>query len=420
TDVAVVGGGVAGLVAAATAATLGCRCTLVEPRRLGGRARTDERSGFTFNGGPRALYVGGPAERALTALDIPLAGGKPALDRAIAVRAGRAHRFPHGPGALLSTSLLPGRARAAAVRALAPLLHEPKRVPSDASLAAWLDRRRVSGPARELVESLVRLATYVDAPELLPASVGIRAAWNASTLGVRYLDGGFGTIVAGLEAAAATRGVEIAPASAAAVSPDRDRWVVDAGDVAVVARCVIVAVGTPSAAVAILGEHPESWGVLGPRITASCLELGTDRVPHRRFALGTDEPTYLSVHAPPARLAPPGGAVVHAMRYRRPGDLADPGSTKAQLEALVRLSGIDASSIVAQRYLHEMVVHGSIPTVTGGGLAGRPPIELVEMPGVLLAGDWVGPTGMLLDAAVASGVDAGRRAAERWTTMAVA
>jgi len=46
-----------------------------------------------------------------------------------------------------------------------------------------------------------------------------------------------------------------------------------------------------------------------------------------------------------------------------------------------------------------------------GGLARRPDATAAEAPGVLLAGDWVGPEGMLADAALASGRRAGLLAA---------
>jgi predicted NAD/FAD-dependent oxidoreductase len=49
------------------------------------------------------------------------------------------------------------------------------------------------------------------------------------------------------------------------------------------------------------------------------------------------------------------------------------------------------------------------PDATGGGLAGRPPVFDPALPQILLAGDWVGDQGLLLDAACASG----RMAAQR-------
>ena len=60
-----------------------------------------------------------------------------------------------------------------------------------------------------------------------------------------------------------------------------------------------------------------------------------------------------------------------------------------------------------------MVVTGAIPTAANGGLAGRPGAEVPGLPGAFVAGDWVGPVGMLADAALASGAHAGRLAAAR-------
>lgn len=45
------------------------------------------------------------------------------------------------------------------------------------------------------------------------------------------------------------------------------------------------------------------------------------------------------------------------------------------------------------------------------GLRGRPVATVEDRPGAFLAGDWVGPEGLLADAAVASGVASGRAAA---------
>jgi phytoene dehydrogenase-like protein len=52
----------------------------------------------------------------------------------------------------------------------------------------------------------------------------------------------------------------------------------------------------------------------------------------------------------------------------------------------------------------------AIPTPERGGLAGRPGPALPGVPGAYLAGDWVGPEGLLLDAALASAAAAARAA----------
>ncbi|MGG3308879.1 FAD-dependent oxidoreductase [Paenibacillus lautus] len=58
-DVAIVGGGVAGLTAAIYAARAGKQTILVEKQeRLGGRAMTHKKKGAYFNLGGHALYHG--------------------------------------------------------------------------------------------------------------------------------------------------------------------------------------------------------------------------------------------------------------------------------------------------------------------------------------------------------------------------
>ncbi len=424
TDVAVVGGGIAGLVAAIEARHQGATVTLSEPHPLGGRGRTDRRNGFTFNRGPRALYRGGPAEAALARLGVDVgSGGLPITSGAVALVGDRCHRLPTSPAATVATGLFTAREKVTATRHLLPILRDPGPVPADVTLAAWLDGRGTSGTVRAFLEAMVRVATYTDAPGVVPAGEALAQVRAATGLGVRYLDGGFGSIVDALAAIAAAEGVVIAPTAVQTVLPDADGgWRLDTASATRRADAVVVAAGTPAATSGLVAGGIDGLDALGPPARAACLELGLRRVPARRFALGMDRPTYLSVHSPPADLAPDGGAVVHVMRYRRPDDDLDPERGRAELQAVARAVGITDDDIVAQRYLDAMVVTGAVPAAATGGLAGRPPVADDRRPGVFLAGDWVGPEGWLLDGAVASAVvagrAAGRHAVARRATMA--
>lgn len=53
------------------------------------------------------------------------------------------------------------------------------------------------------------------------------------------------------------------------------------------------------------------------------------------------------------------------------------------------------------------VAHG-LPLAESYGLRGRPPATIRERPNVFLAGDWVGPEGMLADASAASSAESAR------------
>jgi len=192
----------------------------------------------------------------------------------------------------------------------------------------------------------------------------------------------------------------------------------DSGDVT--AGSVVVAAGTPAACGAVLGHRPPAWDRLGPEVGAACLELGLRRPPTTRVVIGIDQPLYCSTHCPPARLAPEGGAVVQVLRYQPPANTTTADQDRAELRDVARLAGITDDDIVEERFLRRMVVTGAFPTPAGGGLPGRPPIAVEGRPGIFVAGDWVGPTGFLVDAALSSAVAAAGAAVARSARMAVA
>src|SRR5690349_4592166 len=74
-EVNIVGGGIAGLLAAVELARGGAKVRLFESAaELGGRARTKETDGFFLNQGPHALYIAGAFKRELDRLGIPYTG----------------------------------------------------------------------------------------------------------------------------------------------------------------------------------------------------------------------------------------------------------------------------------------------------------------------------------------------------------
>lgn len=66
--------------------------------------------------------------------------------------------------------------------------------------------------------------------------------------------------------------------------------------------------------------------------------------------------------------------------------------------------------VLIERHLPRTVPVSALATPATGGLPGRPGVALPEAPGLFVAGDWVGPEGWLVDAAVASGAAAARAA----------
>jgi phytoene dehydrogenase-like protein len=408
-DVIVIGSGLAGLTAAATAARAGAGVALVEGHTPGGRARTEERAGFALNLGPHAVYDGGPGREVLDDLGVTLQGARPPKAGTLGWDDHTAP-LPQGIGALVSPFL--GAAdKARLARAMARVVRTEPGSVAHLTTAEWLEGLLPEVP-RAVLATLVRVGTYSADSDVVSADVAVHQL-KAAARGVTYLHGGWAQLTGALRAAGT--GVVVVHASATAVDRDAEGPFVRTDDGRVLrAGRVVVASGSPGAAAVLLpGGAPASWDRLGPAVTASCLDLGLRRPPEIASWFGVDRPHYLVAHAPGADLAPAGGALVHAMRNLHHDETTSAEELRGDLWALAARAGITHDDVVLDRYLHRMVVISASVTPAGGGLAGRPATTDTGVDGVLVAGDWVGPTGWLADASLVSGAAAGRMAAEQ-------
>ncbi|GAC1594337.1 MAG: FAD-dependent oxidoreductase [Acidimicrobiales bacterium] len=400
-DVVVVGAGLAGLTAGATASAGGASTLVVEGHGPGGRARTVDRDGFIFNMGAHALYLGGPGAPVLRRLGVDPRGVKPPLERYLALRAGAVHMLPTGPSSLFQTSLLGKRSKAqfAKMMGLVPLLRPEKL--TDITVEKWLEDHDLRPDVASTIGALIRLSTYTSDLSSMSADAVVVQLQIAARAGVVYLHGGWAQLIDGL-----SRHVEIHRNSpVAAVEPVAGRLEVHTAGGPLIAGQVVLATGTPAGARTLLPGDP-GWGELGEPVSAACLDVGTARVPEPGYVLGIDEPLYGTTQSPPARHAPAGGAVVSVIRYGARSAEQD----RPQLEAHLRRLGVDDNDVVTRRFLAHMVVAGASPSASSGGLRGRPGVDASGLPGVYLAGDWVGPSGLLADAALASGEAAAKAA----------
>lgn len=236
TRVAVVGGGLGGLTAAALLARGGCEVTLYErAKHLGGRAQTAEVEGFRFNLGPHALYRGGAAMRVLGGLGVKPHGGIPGAG-GYALRAGRLHTLPRGAVSLMTTDVLTLAGKLELARLLAGLPRIDASALSRLSMREWLDTRLSRDDSRALVGALTRVSCYCADLDTLSAEVAVSQLQSALAANVLYIDGGWTTLVDALEARAREAGARLemsarvesvvlqAPARCRRPPPTRTPW----------------------------------------------------------------------------------------------------------------------------------------------------------------------------------------------------
>jgi phytoene dehydrogenase-like protein len=405
-DVAVIGGGLAGLAAAGLLARRGLDVVVLErATELGGRAATHVENGFYFNEGAHALYVGGAAGRVLDRLGVQWSGKRPPL-AGLAVLEDRAYALPSTLGSLLTTGLLGWPSKLQGAKLFARLGGIDTAALAGVTWRAWSERHVPDAAMRATLDAFVRVSTYASAPSMSAGAV-IDQLRLAQRLGVAYVDGGWATLVQSAATIAVEAGARLhTSAHVDCATVDRREWIVSTRtNRRLRCRAIILATGPAAARSIVSSDVLATWGARAIPVRAACLDVALRRLPDERatFALGVDRPLYLSVHSKTARLAPEGAALVSVMKYLPPGEAPEGKRDEVELgQWLDLLQPGWRNVLLRRRWLPAMVVSHALVTAEDGGLPGRPGPRVPDAPGVFVAGDWVGPEGMLLDASLAS------------------
>jgi len=420
-DVAVIGGGLAGLVAAALASRAGKSVVLLERgKHLGGRGATTIREGVSFNMGPHALYCGGDLMRLCRELGVPFTGRAPSPGRPQFLLNHRRYDQPVATWSLLKSPLFTVREKWRLARLMKDVAAIDPRTLDRISVAAWVKSFAGTGNFARLVHTFVRLGTFINDPEVFSAGTAVEQLQVGQRGGVWYVDGGWQSLASGLAVLSEEQGTRIRLGTAVnRLVPGEEGVRIELSEGgSVAARSAVVAL-TPEAAAEVLDQpsgHPLTrfCETARPARTA-CLDVALSRLPRpeERFTLGLDAPMYLSVHSAAAQLAPEGIAVVQVLKYAGSHKSDSPEAVERELEQVLD----DAQPgwrehVVTRRFLPNMIAVSAVPTAAIGGTAGRPEAAAANLPGVFLAGDWVGPKGVLADAAAASGERAAHLAVE--------
>lgn len=416
-QVAVVGGGLAGLAAAAYLARDGHRVTVFERAdALGGRARTRERDGVLHNLGPHAFYRGGAAEEVLADLGVIFTGSSP-NGMGVCLRGGRTAALPRDARTMLTSRLFRLRDRAEAGARMMTLRGADPESMRGRTVARYLREEFTHDNSRDYVEAVIRLATYANAPGHVDIADAMLQLGGGGISGVTYIDGGWQTLVAGLRSAAAAAGAELRTgARIVRVAPGPRPAVVLQDGSRVEAGAVILAVAPGVAADLLPIAATRRWAEDAVPARAACLDVTLRKLPRPRrlFGLGVDRPWYLSVHTKFARLAPEGLTTVSVAKYLAAGESNDPEADLRELEGMLDAVQPGWRELeTGRQFLPGMVVTTAVPRSDRGGIPGRPGPAVPGAEGVLVAGDWVGPTGWLTNAALGSARIAAREVSRR-------
>jgi oxygen-dependent protoporphyrinogen oxidase len=310
-DVAVIGGGIAGLCAARALHQQGLSFVLLEAApRLGGVIRTERADGFLLEAGPDTLLASKP-EGLRLCLALGLADRvvptDPRRSAVFVARHGRLHPLPAGMvlgvptgiGPLLRSGLFSWRGKLR--MALEPWV-PARRAGADESIASFL-RRRLGREAAEVVgEPLLAGIHAGDAERLSLAATfprlheiesrgqslarGLRAAPTAplpgGPAGFVSLAGGMAELVEALVAALPAEALRKST-PARAVRRDGRGFTVKAEEGPVAARAVVVALPPPRAAALVADLSPEAGRLLaGVRFASTATVL----LGYRRESVG--------------------------------------------------------------------------------------------------------------------------------------
>jgi phytoene dehydrogenase-like protein len=420
-DVIIVGGGLGGLAAAALAAREGRSVIVLEQAgELGGRATTQVRQGVHWNLGAHALYCRGRAFQLFRELGVPFTGRFPSSSHGVLVAANGHYPLPTGAASLLRSKLFTIGERWRALRLLAGLGRIDARRLDGFTARLWIERAAGTGNLGRFMSALLRLSTYASDLDRLSAGAAVDQLRLGLKGNVWYLDGGWQTLVDGLRNRAAEHNAQVRThGRASAVQPAENHVRVQLATGEVLTGRAVIVTADPKRTCELLQCGNENslgrWTAGCIPVKAACLDLALDGLtrPDRPFALGLDCPLYASVHSASAKLAPEGVAVVHVMKYLDGAEIEPAEAVERELEEFLEvLQPGWKARVLARRFLPSMTVAHSLPRADEHGLLERPPVALAERPNIFLAGDWVGPDGMLADAAAASASAAAARVLE--------
>ncbi|GEC92021.1 phytoene desaturase family protein [Brevibacillus brevis] len=413
-DVAVIGGGMSGWVAAAYAVKAGQRVMLAEKARMfGGRALTVHKNGVFLSLGAHAIYRDGECFRILNELGATPDGNVPAMAGHM-LREKQLYDLPGSPLSLMTSRLLSIRGKVELARMMMSLKKLDKRNLPQGSLKEWAERSIREPEVRHMIYALCRTATFAHRPEIQSAGPALRQVNHVLNGGALYVNGGWSSIIERLRQTAMKAGVRTETGKAVvsvtrqtSAQPDSVESFYEIrfadGEVRY-ANAVILAVPPTECYKIVSGSEKtalERWCRQARPVTTACLDLGMRRLPNPKvqFVMGLDSPFLFSNQSRAAKLSDNGELAVHILKYHGSSQ-PDAEQDKADLERMMDILQPGwRKELQATQYLpHITVVHDYAHTER----MEAPGPAVPELPNLYIAGDWAGHGELLVDAAAAS------------------
>ncbi|WP_416150789.1 phytoene desaturase family protein [Salipaludibacillus sp. HK11] len=407
-DVIIIGGGLAGYVAATFVAKANLSVLLLEKgKKVGGRARTDILSDQYFNLGPHALYKNGEAKKILTELGLTLDGKSPKL-HGILVENNKEYAAPFAPVELFSTKYLNWKEKIEWLSILMKIRGLKPDEYANQTFQQFVNQFAKSEKNRALLYTLARLSAYCHAPEMVSAKVIISQIQTGMS-GVIYLNNGWQMMIDQLHNKAIVSGVKIQEkTSAQQIIPlENDQVKIrTSNDEVFYAKHVISTTGPHELSKMIPKNNTYDTDHFLSEVTplkGATLDIALNELPcpKRLFAMGLTNKIYYSVHSTYAQLSKTGlSHVLHVFKYHHPNDSLDPIEIKNELEHfLEQMQPRWREYEISSRFLPNIIVNQRLPLVGDEQRLQR--LKLNDS-GIYVSGDWVSPDSILSEGAISS------------------
>ncbi|MCH5584529.1 FAD-dependent oxidoreductase [Shimazuella sp. AN120528] len=409
-DVAVIGGGMAGLVAAIDLAQAGKSVVLLEKAgQFGGRAVSAKKNGAIFDLGGHALIRGGATEEIFQDLGIKMEGGSPTPGGSILWNK-KITSFLK----FIFTQNLSWSAKVELIKFFSKFGKiDADSVPA-ISLRNWIEQELRDPMVRHIIYALFRVASFVQAPDhQLAGPIIHQLARSLKKNNIVFIQDGWQTLVDQLYEKAVYAGVSMMTGkNVTEIEHDEAVRKIKFADGQEMDITHVISTTPPSVTSRILGDTGSKsvlrWKEQARAIKAANLTLSLKKipVPNNIQVIGVDQPIYFLNQSKFTRLSEDGTSVVQIIKYNGTGR-TDPKADERFLEQMMDLIQPGwQKEVVARQYLPKIVVAYDYMHLDREDRFPGPAVP--EIAGLYVAGEWATHGEMLSDAATASGRRAAR------------